>query len=801
MPGIDSYTKLMLHMNGVDGSTTFTDSSADAHSMTASGDAQIDTAQSKFGSASGLFDGTGDYVSSADFADLDLGSGDFTFDAWVRFSDVTKSNVVCGRHTSGTSYFYWQLTNGSNGMRFVDYNSSAYVINMFASPSFSNNTWYHVAIVRTGNDFKFFVDGTQVGSTYNSSSALTARAVGLDVGALLANSAYRMNGWIDEFRFSPGVARWTSNFTPPSEEYTVELTADINDSIELEDTWEILTNPDSADISDTISLVDTWSSVLFHKINLTLDLRWFNLVANNMSLFLSWLLKKSVTLDLRWLGLSQKSVNTDFRWLSSSYISLTPINYTDIQILVNGVDILAANDIDIQSGKIIHTIGQNSQASFTLARKHDDLDRTHLGVASQITNQNAIQIYIDGHLEFDGYVMTINAESESETVAITAQMTQPQDNRHSIELPLPSVNEKLHLYHCLVNSVSIDNPKEDTRAVIIGNNNRYWTGSAWTYFIEDAMLFATDVDAQNYINAYVDLSVNQTFVSKEPSVTSREKNPQYYKGIKVNLGKEITQQVDRYTTLETIYSGKGITATKIENGTFVTKPNYSYFWSVLAKNAVTGQTNVDYRYIGTSLASTTTDLWVLNGVVPRYQRIKENLETELGYYYLGSAPFKEISPKNSRLITSEKWIDAADGLYNVLEESYNYESYAKIVAGLEYDKLKNINGDILPITAANLAVTLDAYYFYNIKLLTRINVTNTTISDIYKNLNGFPVSVKSINIDLSNMKVSLATDNKLSQIEIDALDAQMPLEEDYIVPEQSSLIYRKFDLKTWKFVS
>ena len=51
-----SFTKLLLHCNGTDGSTTFTDEIG--KTVTANGNAQIDTAQSKFGGASGLFDGT-----------------------------------------------------------------------------------------------------------------------------------------------------------------------------------------------------------------------------------------------------------------------------------------------------------------------------------------------------------------------------------------------------------------------------------------------------------------------------------------------------------------------------------------------------------------------------------------------------------------------------------------------------------------------------------------------------------------------------------------------------------------------
>lgn len=78
----DSYTVSLLHMNGVDGSTTFTDESG--KSWTAKGNAQIDTAGSRFGGASALFDGSGDYMELPDHEDFNVGSGDFTVDFWFR---------------------------------------------------------------------------------------------------------------------------------------------------------------------------------------------------------------------------------------------------------------------------------------------------------------------------------------------------------------------------------------------------------------------------------------------------------------------------------------------------------------------------------------------------------------------------------------------------------------------------------------------------------------------------------------------------------------------------------------------
>jgi len=56
----DSYTKLLLHCNGVDASTTFTDENG--KTVGVNGDAQLDTAQKYFGLSSGYFDGNGDYL-------------------------------------------------------------------------------------------------------------------------------------------------------------------------------------------------------------------------------------------------------------------------------------------------------------------------------------------------------------------------------------------------------------------------------------------------------------------------------------------------------------------------------------------------------------------------------------------------------------------------------------------------------------------------------------------------------------------------------------------------------------------
>ena len=79
----DAYTKSLLHFDGTDASTTFTDESG--KTWTAHGNAQIDTAQSVFGGASGYFDGSGDYITTPDRADFDFDGQQFTSDEAANF--------------------------------------------------------------------------------------------------------------------------------------------------------------------------------------------------------------------------------------------------------------------------------------------------------------------------------------------------------------------------------------------------------------------------------------------------------------------------------------------------------------------------------------------------------------------------------------------------------------------------------------------------------------------------------------------------------------------------------------------
>jgi len=214
----DAYTKILLHFNGEDAAVTFTDESDKA--WTAVNGVQIDTAQSKFGGASGLFDGTTDYISTPHSTDFNFGSGDFTIDFWVR-----PATTSIDRHT-----IYSQYLDASNYIQLsivYDYlvlyvgvsGSSIATYVQFANHKILLNTWVHVAIVRSGTSILFFLNGVQeTGTTTTAigSSSMPNLAAPVIIGCrkYTGTEDRYLNGYLDEFRISKGIARWTANFVP-----------------------------------------------------------------------------------------------------------------------------------------------------------------------------------------------------------------------------------------------------------------------------------------------------------------------------------------------------------------------------------------------------------------------------------------------------------------------------------------------------------------------------------------------------------------------------------------------------------
>ena len=202
-----------MHGDGTNGSTTFKDDSINNHTITANGNAQISTAQSKFGGASMYFDGNGDYLSIADDDAFNFGSGDFTMETWVYMTSQGSYNFLVGQYgsSSSVSTTFWSIANGYNDCYFY-YGSSS--VRLSGTTSIPLNTWTHVAVAREGNTVRLFTNG-QVDASSSFTQTLNNSTLDFTIGAD-STAAYDFAGYMDDIRVTKGVARYTANFTPPT---------------------------------------------------------------------------------------------------------------------------------------------------------------------------------------------------------------------------------------------------------------------------------------------------------------------------------------------------------------------------------------------------------------------------------------------------------------------------------------------------------------------------------------------------------------------------------------------------------
>jgi len=213
-------TKLLLPFDGTNGATTTSDLSDNNRSVTFGGTAQISTAQSKLGGSSLLVDGNSDYLTF----DLPTLSSTFTVEFWFRASTLSGNRAMI------TNY------NGSNGWwiqclaGYLKAGLGGGNPHIASTTTLSTDTWYHVALSGSAGSYKLFLNGTQEGSTYTGSTLLAGRSEA-SIGALYA-SGYTsfFHGYIDNMRVTSGVARYTSNFTPPTTAYLTSA-GDVNKQI------------------------------------------------------------------------------------------------------------------------------------------------------------------------------------------------------------------------------------------------------------------------------------------------------------------------------------------------------------------------------------------------------------------------------------------------------------------------------------------------------------------------------------------------------------------------------------------
>jgi hypothetical protein len=208
----DSFTKSLLHFNG-----NYVDEIGKIWTPNAS----VLSATSKFGSGSVQFNGSS-WIDTPDHADFTLGSGDFTVDFGIYRSTTGTIQRICGQMDSANTaaQIAWQIyIDSGNAVTFqVRPGGSAYEV-VATGLVLGASTWYHIAGVKEGTNIKLYVDGVLKGTTAVPTTAISDSTAKVAIGRCGEYATEYYNGYVDEFRFSKGIARWTADFTPPTAEY------------------------------------------------------------------------------------------------------------------------------------------------------------------------------------------------------------------------------------------------------------------------------------------------------------------------------------------------------------------------------------------------------------------------------------------------------------------------------------------------------------------------------------------------------------------------------------------------------
>ena len=219
-PGNDSYTKLLLHGD----ESPLVDSSSGAKSLTLNGGIARNAAQSKFGGYS-ILCGAGKSIECADSDDWFVSSNDFTFDCWFYATNFTNGFghyfFSQGDSTGADDWAIWIEADGGGNLKLStrEVIGNTQIWRYDQAITVNTGQWYHFALVKNGSNLQFYLDGTAQGAGYTRASIANHGYPMKFFRASYDPAKQEWQGYVDEARYSNGIARWPSNFTPPTSAY------------------------------------------------------------------------------------------------------------------------------------------------------------------------------------------------------------------------------------------------------------------------------------------------------------------------------------------------------------------------------------------------------------------------------------------------------------------------------------------------------------------------------------------------------------------------------------------------------
>jgi hypothetical protein len=174
------------------------------------GNAQVSTTQSKFGTGSMYFDGTGDGLVVASSPLAVFGTKDFTIEWWQYWNSISGFQTIYSNNYVSSNNILIQTGDGTGKYRIFMNDSNPTLTETDAA---STGQWYHYAVVRNGSTLTIYRNGVSNGSTTSSASIGVSTAI-TEIGQ--GNNSFSLNSYIDDLRITRGYARYTSTFTPPT---------------------------------------------------------------------------------------------------------------------------------------------------------------------------------------------------------------------------------------------------------------------------------------------------------------------------------------------------------------------------------------------------------------------------------------------------------------------------------------------------------------------------------------------------------------------------------------------------------
>ena len=176
--------------------------------------ASITSAKSKFGGA--CLDATGlKGVKSSRLSAANFSSDDWTIECFVWIVSKSSYGVLFAKRASGAYYspVVIQYDDSANFLTaYLSITGSSWAFSIPANPPIGE--WVHLALERAAGSVTFYVNGVAVNTVSIGSAALMSNANEFSLG-VDGDGNYGIDCYIDEFRITKGVARYTENFMPP----------------------------------------------------------------------------------------------------------------------------------------------------------------------------------------------------------------------------------------------------------------------------------------------------------------------------------------------------------------------------------------------------------------------------------------------------------------------------------------------------------------------------------------------------------------------------------------------------------